>query len=1125
MQRVCFFLVTLSLALSSYPALAVPPHPELQKNVKKGSHPEPGYMKHLRETGPPAVRGKKQVIDELRKKGLFPKGKDGIFQAPGDAPSEGTTAALSQAPPAAGIQRALVLLVSFSDVPAQTAEGFFDTIVFGAARPSMDHYFREVSDGLFGLTTLDLPSTQGWYSLPGTKADYNVDLSLQAMVQDAVAAADPSVDFSPYDNDGDGLVDFLIIVHTGTGGEFTGSNADIWSRTVTLSKEVPTADGVGVDTFMTVPEYWLTPGDMTIGVNVHEFSHLLGLIDLYDLGNDSAGIGAWGLMGHGTWNGPISRGLSPAYLSAYSRLALGWETPEIPAVNLFGETLDPVEYGGATYYLWNDGAANSEYFLLENRQQISYDEYLPHHGLLVWHVDESMSGNSNQVLGHQDCEWPAHFRVALQQADGRLGLEKLENVGDGGDPYPGWDGASEFSLTSVPNSGSYADCLSKSALFNIQESGTSIIADIMPSAPPSFRAEDYSVISPLFPGDEVMLNVAILNAGSVATGIAAQLVSADPAVTVTVAESTYPDLQFREGAENLSSFLVTVASWAAPGVLADLELHVTADGGYAEVLTFPAVLEPAGVLLIDDDQGHPLDSAALLDSLENADRAVGYWDYLQRGTPPLSFLDRFPSLLWTTGPSTTDTVSPEEELLLADYLNGGGSLLLSSQDYYSDPANGNNSLTPFARNYLHATQVFPQNAYPSVIGSAASPLFHDLGPYPLTYPAGFPVRSDWVRPDATAEAIFTESVGRWVAIMHQSPVFRTSYFGFPLEVLDEGDQTETFARFFPWLRPVRGDSTGNGFADVLLVRPDGAGGNDLLVAESMGYALGLPDDRGGLTGDADFLLRGDLNGDGLEDLTTGVIVDADTVQWSAQLAVLIDTPSGLKTFFDAPFLLTGDAGSSASLFFLEDADGDGQADLVYAEPNPSRSSLADWYVALSDGASLSQPPALWAASFGKFSQGTLLVGDISGDGRADLVWGMSNSSVAISTGSAFIKSNSWKDRSGYSKLHFLLGDVNGDGLADLVYSRDGKSGLEWRVSLSAGNAFARAETWTAGFGMGSWESFSLTDLNGDGSRDLMGWRQADGSTVFAAAFSLGLSFDEGRTVGQFTSQPGDRIFP
>ena len=97
------------------------------------------------------------------------------------------------------------------------------------------------------------------------------------MVEDAVGLADPLVDFSQYDNDADGYVDALFVIHAGPGAEYTGNANDIWSHAWVTHSEV-LVDGVRVWRYSMEPEYWVHPRDMTIGVYCHEVN--LGTLHL-----------------------------------------------------------------------------------------------------------------------------------------------------------------------------------------------------------------------------------------------------------------------------------------------------------------------------------------------------------------------------------------------------------------------------------------------------------------------------------------------------------------------------------------------------------------------------------------------------------------------------------------------------------------------------------------------------------------------------------------------------------------------------------------------------------------------------------------------------------------------------
>ena len=105
--------------------------------------------------------------------------------------------------------------------------------------------------------------------------------------------------FSVYDNDVDGKADTVIVIHAGSGEEYSGDEDAIWSHNWTLSSASAYGDGEGarnydsvsIDNYTLQPEYNSTPGDSTIGVFCHEFGHVLGLPDLYDTSGETGRCG------------------------------------------------------------------------------------------------------------------------------------------------------------------------------------------------------------------------------------------------------------------------------------------------------------------------------------------------------------------------------------------------------------------------------------------------------------------------------------------------------------------------------------------------------------------------------------------------------------------------------------------------------------------------------------------------------------------------------------------------------------------------------------------------------------------------------------------------------------------
>lgn len=152
-------------------------------------------------------------------------------------------------------------------------------------------------------------------------------------------------------------------------------------------------------------------------------------------------------------------------------------------VNVTANTSDlaipNVEEHAQAYRLWHSGAESSEYFLVENRQSVGYDAYLPNSGLLIWHVDNTRTTNTKEW--YPSLTTSDHFAVALEQADGKFDLEKGVDQGDAGDPFPGSKAALAFNATTVPNSNTYSGEASLIAVENIRYASDTILADVFVS--------------------------------------------------------------------------------------------------------------------------------------------------------------------------------------------------------------------------------------------------------------------------------------------------------------------------------------------------------------------------------------------------------------------------------------------------------------------------------------------------------------------------------------------------------------------------------------------------------------------------------------------------------------------
>lgn len=384
--------------------------------------------------------------------------------------------------------KTLAILVNFSDHPSQVATSFFDNLLYGTTGNTVRRFYSLASYGNLDIITVNLPSALGWKTMPQTYAYYvdgqkgfgSYPHNAQKLAEDAVSAANPYVNFANYDNDNDGYVDALMIIHSGPGYEFTGNVNDIHSHA--WSCFIPQiVDGKIVTSYSMEPEYWSNPNDMTCGVYCHELGHVFGLPDFYDYGYDSRGLGSWSVMAGGSWNG--SNGSSPACFDAFSKAFLGFVNPINLTENTSQVSFPAVIDTGIIYRLWTNGGSSQEYFLVENRQKTGFDSYLPAGGMLIYHVDESVSGNNNQWYPGYTSN--GHYQVALEQADGLWDLEHDTDGGDSGDPFPGSTVNRTFSATSTPNSKSYADAVTYVSVTNISNSSSVMTADLtIANAPP-----------------------------------------------------------------------------------------------------------------------------------------------------------------------------------------------------------------------------------------------------------------------------------------------------------------------------------------------------------------------------------------------------------------------------------------------------------------------------------------------------------------------------------------------------------------------------------------------------------------------------------------------------------------
>jgi len=375
--------------------------------------------------------------------------------------------------------KSLVILARFADHMFYNTQDQFNRLFnepgysADGAVGSVRGYYLDVSAGQLTIDS----TVSAWVSLPHNESVYGADnadgedSNPGQLVRDAVQALHASgFDFRPFDADRDGEIDMLTIIHSGLAQEFAGNPSDaMWSQVVNVFP-AETADGVRVYRAAIAPERRYSTTSITrIGVICHEMGHLLGLPDLYDIDGSSSGIGAWGIMGAGSWGGDGHSPERPVHFCAWSKVKLGWVVPTQIDGSDSPVSVSAIEKAGSWgIYKISCEMPGGEYLLIENRGKTGYDFNLTGQGLLVWHIDDNQSRNDDE----------SHYMVGLLQADASNDLENGTNRGDAGDPFPGSSNKRVLDDTTSPSTASYHNGSTYIAISNISDASATMTFDI-----------------------------------------------------------------------------------------------------------------------------------------------------------------------------------------------------------------------------------------------------------------------------------------------------------------------------------------------------------------------------------------------------------------------------------------------------------------------------------------------------------------------------------------------------------------------------------------------------------------------------------------------------------------------
>lgn len=372
--------------------------------------------------------------------------------------------------PSEGSPRALVILVEFADRPFSIPDpnDFYDRLLneegfsdYGATGSVRD-YFVENSHGVFTphfdvYGPIQLSNIMKYY---GGNNLYGDDLRPYEAVIEAVESLNNVIDYSDYDIDEDGQIDNVFIYYAGFGEADSNIYNAIWPHSADLDEfrlgKEYIYDGKKLNRYGMSNEidYTYRRPD-GIGTFVHEFSHVMGLPDLYSTNYSGTFTpGKYSALDYGPYN---NQGRTPPCYSIFERYSLGWTRPL--TIDQSGSCmLNPIHVSNTGIIVPTD--RDNEFFLLENRQQTGWDEFIPGHGMLVWHIDfDQDQWDMNSVNNDK-----AHLYVDIEEADNHWSEFSRD-----GDTFPGSKGITEFGPDTFPAFVSWSGEPVGIALRNIEE--------------------------------------------------------------------------------------------------------------------------------------------------------------------------------------------------------------------------------------------------------------------------------------------------------------------------------------------------------------------------------------------------------------------------------------------------------------------------------------------------------------------------------------------------------------------------------------------------------------------------------------------------------------------------------
>jgi M6 family metalloprotease-like protein len=320
-----------------------------------------------------------------------------------------------------GTARVLVLPIRFTDKSAKLTRVELNDRMFGDGDAtyfpyeSLADFYRRSSRGKLTVTGRVLP----WYKAPYPRSHVEqTDAGRERLIEEALRHWDEAGnDFSSYDTNADGTIDYLIVVWAGESGKW---GTFWWAYYPTSWNDQAFAvDGKHIGAYSWQWDFSSIASHRTPRVTIHEMGHALGLPDYYDY-EDTKDIGPAGGVG-----GIDMMDSNIGDHNCFSKFLLGWITPTVvpwgqrqdvilrPAATSGDAVVVPVDTEG--------GGLGSEFFMVQNRYQIGNDDRMPGEGLLIWHVDARLDYTGQEFFyNNQDT---SHKLLRLMEADGKEQIE------------------------------------------------------------------------------------------------------------------------------------------------------------------------------------------------------------------------------------------------------------------------------------------------------------------------------------------------------------------------------------------------------------------------------------------------------------------------------------------------------------------------------------------------------------------------------------------------------------------------------------------------------------------------------------------------------------------------------